>query len=75
MSRFSDLTATNLVATSAYGYDSLGRMTSLNHGTASNAIGYAGYTWSFDAASRVRRFTIRNTRTKTRPTATTMTRN
>ncbi len=54
--RYSDLTATSLVAASGYGYDSLARITSLDQGTSSTADAYAGYAWSYDADSRVSTF-------------------
>jgi RHS repeat-associated protein len=54
--RYSDLNATSLVATSAYGYDDLGRVTSLNQGNTSSGTAYAGYTWTYDADSQVKTF-------------------
>jgi YD repeat-containing protein len=51
LKRYSDLAATSLIAQSAYTYDNLGRMTALAH-TKSGGASIAGYTWTYDAASR-----------------------
>ena len=51
ISRYANLAATQLVATSTYGYDADGEITSLSHdkgGTNLNA-----YTWTYDHAGRV----------------------
>jgi YD repeat-containing protein len=44
-----------LVATSAYGYDGIGRLTGLLHqdGTSPTPVTLADYTWQYDAASRM----------------------
>ena len=51
LNRYSDLTGTNLVASSIYGYDNAGRLTSLNHN--GNAISLANYTFGYDDANRI----------------------
>ena len=50
VTRFADLAGTQLVATSSYGYDGAGRITSLAH--AKGATSFNSYTWSYDALSR-----------------------
>jgi RHS repeat-associated protein len=51
--RYSDLSGSTLVAKSAYGYDSVGRLTSLDQGNSTSSTAYAGDTLSYDADSRV----------------------
>ncbi len=43
--------SSNLAASTDYTYDGIGRLTNLTH--AKNATTFAGYTWAFDAHSRV----------------------
>ena len=43
--------------TSTYGYDGLGRLTSLTHTAANGTTTYAAYTWTYDADSEVQSFT------------------
>jgi YD repeat-containing protein len=54
ITRYSDLAGTQEVVTSAYGYDGIGRLTSLTHTHDSTTI--ADYDWTFDAASRITQF-------------------
>src|SRR5207302_10796553 len=51
ISRYADLTGTNLVATSTYGYNGKGAMTSLSHDK--GATNLASYSWTFDAMARL----------------------
>jgi YD repeat-containing protein len=51
ISRYSD-SGQQLVATSSFNYDNAGRLTSLSHSRNGNPI--AQYTWTFDAAHRLR---------------------
>ncbi|MCE9553352.1 MAG: RHS repeat-associated core domain-containing protein [Planctomycetes bacterium] len=55
--RYSDLTATTLVASSVYGYDDTGRLQSLTHTASDNTTTYADYAWTFDVANRIKSFT------------------
>jgi RHS repeat-associated protein len=57
--RFNDLTGSpgDRVASSAYGYDDFGRLTSLTHTAADGTTTYAAYSWTYDAASQVTSFT------------------
>ena len=55
--RYADLAGTELVATSAYGYDSADRITSLDHDDSSSST-LAGYTWSYDEGNRLTAFTV-----------------
>ncbi len=48
-------TGTQLVAQSNYGYDSTGRLTSLDH--VKGSATFAGYGWAYDAANRITAFT------------------
>jgi YD repeat-containing protein len=48
ITRYADLAATKLVATSDYTFDAAGRLTALTH--AQGATPLAGYTWTYDAA-------------------------
>jgi len=50
-SRYANLAATQLVATSRYGYDADGQITSLAH--AKGATSLNSYTWTYDHAGRV----------------------
>jgi RHS repeat-associated protein len=56
---FNDLTgsASDRVASSAYGYDDFGRLLSLTHTAADGTSTYAAYTWTYDADSQVKSFT------------------
>jgi RHS repeat-associated protein len=54
ITRYADLAATKLVATSAYAFDAAGRMTSLDHSQGSTSL--AGYSWQYDAGNRVTQF-------------------
>jgi RHS repeat-associated protein len=51
ITRYADLSATKLVATSSYTYDAAGRLTSLDHSQGSTSL--AGYSWQYDAGNRV----------------------
>jgi RHS repeat-associated protein len=55
ITRYADLAGTQLVAASTYGYDGAGQLTSLVHAKASTI--FAGYGFTFDAASRMTAFT------------------
>jgi RHS repeat-associated protein len=55
ITRYAGLTTTPLVATSTFGYDDQGRLTSLTH--TQGATSLASYTWAFDAANRIRQMT------------------
>jgi YD repeat-containing protein len=55
ITRYADLAATKLVATSDYTFDAAGRLTVLSH--AQGATPLAGYSWTYDAAHRVTEFT------------------
>ena len=57
--RFNDLTGSSgdRVATSVYGYDHFGRLTSLTQTAADGTTTYAAYTWAYDADSQVKSFT------------------
>jgi RHS repeat-associated protein len=54
VSRYADLAGTQLVASSEYGFDLAGRLTSLMHGR--GAVALAAYGLTYDAANRVTRF-------------------
>ena len=57
ITRYASPTGTStLVATSEYGYDDLGRLTSLAHTAADGTTTYAAYTWTYDADSQVTSF-------------------
>ena len=56
ITRYADLSGTDLVATTEYTYDDRGRLTDLEH--AQNSTTLAGYAWQYDAAGRIARFTI-----------------
>ncbi len=47
--RYSDLTGSTLVAKSAFGYDSVGRLTSLHQGNSSSTTAYAGDSLTYNA--------------------------
>jgi YD repeat-containing protein len=51
LSRYADTTGTNLVATSTYGYNGVGALTSLSYDKGGTNFG--GYTWSYDNMGRV----------------------
>jgi RHS repeat-associated protein len=51
LTRYSDLAGTQLVASSAWGYDLAGRLTSLAHSR--NATNLGAYSWTYDAADRI----------------------
>ena len=51
ITRYADQAATDLVATSTYGYDLAGRLTSLAHTKGVTTL--AGYTWTYDDAGRL----------------------
>ena len=51
ISRYANLAATQLVATSTYGYDADGEITSLSHDK--GATNLNAYTWTYDHAGRV----------------------
>ncbi|MCL4207885.1 MAG: hypothetical protein KJ000_35820, partial [Pirellulaceae bacterium] len=55
ITRYADLAATKLVATSDYAFDAAGRLTALTH--AQGVTPLAGYSWTYDAAHRVTEFT------------------
>ena len=55
ISRYEDLLGNLLVATSTYGYDTVGRLNSLDHDKGATSL--ASYSWTFDGASRVTNFT------------------
>jgi RHS repeat-associated protein len=55
ITRFEDLAATLLVATSDYTYDDAGRLTGLTHAQGTTPL--ADYGWTYDAAGRVTQFT------------------
>jgi YD repeat-containing protein len=55
ITRYADLAATKLVATSDYTFDAAGRLTALTH--AQGATPLAGYTWTYDAGNRITEFT------------------
>jgi RHS repeat-associated protein len=55
LSRYSDLTGTQLVATSVYGYDLKGRLVSLVHQR--NATNLASYVLTYDAIDRLTKLT------------------
>lgn len=46
-------TDSTLVTTSIYGYDSIGRLTSLDEGNSTSSTEYAGYSWTYNADSLV----------------------
>ena len=54
ITRYADLTATDQVAQSTYGYDEMGRLTSLDHKKGTTTL--ASYDWAYDASSRVTDF-------------------
>ncbi|MCC7084413.1 MAG: RHS repeat protein, partial [Pirellulales bacterium] len=62
ITRYAAMTATNLVATSSYGYDLAGRLISLlhqrNNGSGLSAV--ADYEWTWDNASRITGFDFDN---------------
>ena len=49
ISRYTDLAQTELVAASAYGYNSDGNLTSLAYSKSGNASPLPSYTWTYDA--------------------------
>src|SRR4029077_2312659 len=51
ISRYADTTGTNLVATSTYGYNGVGAMTSLSYDK--GGTNFAAYTWSYDNDGRL----------------------
>lgn len=51
ISRYADLTGTNLVASSTFTFDSDNRLTNLSHDKGGTNL--ASYTWTYDAASRL----------------------
>ena len=57
LSRYANLTATQLVATTTYSFDQANRLTSLTHTRAvtgsPDPVTLAAYTWTFDASSRI----------------------
>jgi RHS repeat-associated protein len=55
VTRYRDVAGTQLVASSAYSYDSLGRLTGLSHSQGGTPL--AQYTWSYDALSRITQMT------------------
>jgi RHS repeat-associated protein len=55
ITRYADLAATKLVATSDYTFDAAGRLTVLSH--AQGATPLAGYSWTYDAGNRITEFT------------------
>jgi hypothetical protein len=55
--RYSDLSGTSLVASSAYGYDGDERLTSLTHTASDGTTTYADYAWTYDVADRVKSYT------------------
>lgn len=54
ISRYEDLAATDLVATTTYGYDGMGRLTSLDHDQDTTSL--ASYSWTYDDAGRITQF-------------------
>ena len=61
ITRYEDLTATDEIATSTYGYDATGRLSSLNHTTvvagSPNPVTLSGYAWTWDSADRITSYT------------------
>jgi YD repeat-containing protein len=55
ITRYTDLAATKLVATSNYAFDAAGRLTNLDHVQGPTTL--AGFSWTYDVASRVTQFT------------------
>jgi YD repeat-containing protein len=55
ITRYADLAATKLVATSNYAFDAAGRLTNLDH--VQGATTLAGYSWTYDVGSRITQFT------------------
>jgi YD repeat-containing protein len=55
ITRYADLAATKLVASSDYTFDAAGRLTALTH--AQDAVTLAGYTWSYEPPHGVTEFT------------------
>lgn len=55
MTRFANLAGTQSVASTAFGYDAAGRLTSLAH--SKNATVFAGYGYGYDAGNRMTAFT------------------
>ena len=55
VTQYSDLAGTQQVAQSTYGYDTVGRLTSLTQ--MHNATTINSYTWSFDGANRITQMT------------------
>ncbi|MCL4207913.1 MAG: hypothetical protein KJ000_35960, partial [Pirellulaceae bacterium] len=55
ITRYADLAATKLVATSDYAFDAAGRLTGLSHAQGTTPL--AGYTWTYDAGNRITEFT------------------
>ena len=53
ISRYADLAQTELVATSTYGYDGDGNLTSLAYAKSGNASTLPSYSWTYDAAGNV----------------------
>jgi len=59
VTRYDDLSATQLVADSRYGYDGVGRLVGLNHrywDAGDSEISLAAYTWQYDDGNRLRNF-------------------
>ena len=54
--RYSDLTGSTLVAASGYGYDAIGRLTSLDQGNSTSSTAYAGYGFTLQRRQPRRRF-------------------
>ncbi|UBF30104.1 hypothetical protein K9N68_38650 (plasmid) [Kovacikia minuta CCNUW1] len=59
INRYSDLTGSNLVAGTSYGYDSLNRLQQLQH-TKANGSNIASYSYGYDAISRITQITESN---------------
>jgi RHS repeat-associated protein len=55
ISRFADVTGTEFVANTAFGYDDAGRLTAKTH--ASNTTTFADYGWAYDVGNRMTAFT------------------
>jgi RHS repeat-associated protein len=54
ITRYEDLAGTELVATTTYGYDGAGRLTSLDHDKDTTSL--AAYDWTYDSAGRITEF-------------------
>jgi len=55
--RYADTAGTQLVASTAYNYDSADQLTSLTHADSASST-LAGYTWTYDSANRLTAFTV-----------------